>query len=409
MGQIGQGIFKNLVAKKQAALGTKAVAAGAQIMRRVTSNLDLSKDTYESNEILSTQQVRDMRHGLRKVEGTISGESSVGSYQDFTESVLRAAAAAPVSVGAIIDVTAATDGVDSYTGTFTTAGADFISSGFKVGLVFQWTGWAAGANNDINYLITALTTTVMTVTTLNKTDIVAEASGASVTATSLGKHISIPATGHTRDYWTIEHDFADITQAEQFTDCVIGNMDIKLPPTGLSTIDFTVVGLDMDTSTSAYFTTPTATATGAILSSVNGAIYIAGAKVATITGFDISVNGNVASLGAVVGADVAPDVQVGRLAVSGNMTVFFQDATMRDYFNNETEVSIVAAFTTDNTDSADVISYIMTKVKVGGATKDDGEKGLVMTMPFTALEDTDGGAATATFPTTLTIQDSAYV
>ena len=405
---ISQGIFKNLVAKKQSALGTKALASGAQILRRVSSNLDLSKDSYESNEILSTQQVRDMRHGLRKIEGTISGETSVGSYQAFTESVLRAPAASAVSIGAIIDVTAATDGVDSYSGTFTTGAGNFITSGFKIGMVFQWVGFAAGGNNDINYLITGLTTAVMSVTTLNKTDIVAEAAGASVTATSVGKHISIPESSHTRDYWTIEHDYSDITQAEQFTDCVIGNMDIKLPPTGLSTTDFTIVGLDMDTSTSPYFTTPSAAATGATLSAVNGAVYIQGAKAATITGFDIAVNGNVASLGAVVGADIAPDVQVGRLKVTGNMTVFFQDATMRDYFNNETIVSIVAAFTTDNTDGADVISYIMTKVKVGGASKDDGEKGLVMTMPFVALEDTSGGASTNTFATTLTIQDSAY-
>ena len=64
---ISQGIFKLLVAKKQSALGTKATASGAQYMRRVTSNLDLSKDTYESAEILQSQQSRDMRHGLRKV------------------------------------------------------------------------------------------------------------------------------------------------------------------------------------------------------------------------------------------------------------------------------------------------------------------------------------------------------
>ncbi len=40
------------------------------------------------------------------------------------------------------------------------------------------------------------------------------------------------------------------------------------------------------------------------------------------------------------------------------------------------------------------------------AARDDGEKGLVLTCPFTALRNTSGGAATASEDTTLAIQDS---
>jgi hypothetical protein len=49
------------------------------------------------------------------------------------------------------------------------------------------------------------------------------------------------------------------------------------------------------------------------------------------------------------------------------------------------QVSIVAAFTTNNNANADFMSFVMPRVKVGGASKDDGEKGLIMTMPYTAL------------------------
>jgi hypothetical protein len=82
---------------------------------------------------------------------------------------------------------------------------------------------------------------------------------------------------------------------------------------------------------------------------------------------------------------------------------------MRDYFNNETEISVVAAFTTDNTATSDVMVFNMPRVKVGGATKDDGEKGLVMTMPYVALENTAGGSGTSSHLTTISIQDSAFV
>ena len=114
----------------------------------------------------------------------------------------------------------------------------------------------------------------------------------------------------------------------------------------------------------------------------------------------------------VVGSNVKPDIFDGRVMVKGNMTVFFENATFRDYFENETEVTINCVLTTDNTATADFLSFTFPRVKVGGASKDDGEKGIVQTMPFVALFDTNAGAdtgatATATLATTMSIQDSS--
>lgn len=409
MTQIASGIFKQLVAKKQSVLGTKAPATTpfGQLFRRVTSTLDLSKATYQSKEIRPSMQKSDFRHGVRSVSGTINGELSVGTYQDFMSSVLRAAWSATSAYNAGTDVTASATSPH-----FVDASGGFITAGLKVGMVGRWTGFAgAGAtdNNDKNFLITALTATNMTGVFLNGTAVVADAAGDTVTFTPLGKSVSIPVSGHTRDYWTIEHNFADITQAEQFVDCVFGGMNVKLPASGMATVDFPVLGLSMDTSTSAYFGTPLAASSGDNLAAVNGAVYVAGVAVALITSLDININGNATSVGGVVGSNVAPDITPGPLDVSGSMTVLFQNATMRDYFLNETEVAVVAAFTTNNTATAGVQTYIMPVVKMGGANKDDGEKGLIMTMPFTALENTAGGTGTATNATTITIYDSAAV
>ena len=49
----------------------------------------------------------------------------------------------------------------------------------------------------------------------------------------------------------------------------------------------------------------------------------------------------------------------------------------------------------------------LTLVKVGGASKSDGEGGLVQTLPFMGLYNTAGGAGTTTDQTTLSMQDSA--
>jgi hypothetical protein len=320
-------------------------------------------------------------------------------------STLRSAWAATSAYAAGIDVTAAATAPQ-----FVDASAGYLTAGLKVGMVGRWTGWAgagATANNDRNFLITALTAGNMSGVFLDGTAVVADAAGDSVTFTPVGKSVYIPTTAHTRDYWTIEHNYADIVQSEQFTDCVFGTMNVQLPATGMATIDFPVIGLNMDTSTAAYFTSPTAVSSGNILAAVNGAVYVAGVAVGYITGMDLSVNGNVTSVGGVVGSNVAPDITPGSFDVTGNMTVLFQDATMRDYFKNETEVSVIAAFTSANTATADVMVFSMPRVKVGGASKDDGEKGLIMTMPFTALENTAGGTGTSTVASTIVIQDSS--
>lgn len=408
---IANGINKSLIGSKQSGLGVKANAAGAQVYARVTSDFNLTKDTIESNVIQTSQQDRSSRHGMRHTGATINDELKSSIHQAWNESLLRAAAVSGVSIGALTDVTAASDGVGTYTGTFTTAGGDYIAAGLKVGAVVRWTGWAAGADNDINYLITSLTTTVMTVRTLNKVDIVAETAGASVTATAPGMTIAVPESGHTADYWTFEEFYSDIAQSESFPDCVIGQGDFAFPVNAAATVNYPIAGIgQMDTDTSQYFTSPTAVACGEALTATSSAIIIDGTAYSVITSFDFSINGNVAELDGVLGDDVAPDVNRGRILVTGNMSVYFENAVLRNLFINEVEAELVVVMRADNTDNSEFISYSFPRVKINGASKDDGEKGVIQTMPFKALENPLCGLpATSSYNSTIVIQDSTYV
>lgn len=406
---IASGISKLLTFKKQGSgLGTAAGTGSAQNMRRVKSTIDLTKATYTSNEINPAQQVSDFRHGLRSVAGTISSELSVGTFQSFFESICRQAASTAITTGAITTVTAAS--TSGAAGTFTRSGGSYFTDGFKLGMVMRWSGFTStgATNNATNMLITALTATVMTVLRLDGVAVGGMASGDTVTGLEVGKHVYIPTSGHTRDYYTFEHDFADIVQAEQFVDCVLDKCDVKLPPTGLATIDWAVKGLNMTTSTSPYFVSPTAVSTGSALAAANGALYVNGSPVALITGLDFTINGNYTTPGGVVGSNIDPDIFPGRVMVTGQATVLFQDATMRDMFLNETEVSIISVFTSDHTATSGFTGFTFPRVKIGGAAKDDGEKGLVMTMPFTALENINGGTGTNSLVTTIMIQDSSF-
>lgn len=407
---IAVGVNKTVAFKKQTALKTKApnTASTAQYLRRVTSTIDLTKANYTSNEIVPSQQVVDMRHGVKSVAGTISGELSVGAYQSFMESVLRQVAQATVNTGALTNVTAAvTSGAQ---GTFARAAGSYITDGFKIGDVVGWTGWATtGApNNSHIMVIIALTALIMTVSTLDGVAIGPKASGDSVTCTTGGKKIYTPTTGQTRNYYTIEHNFPDIVQSEQFQDCVITGMSFKLPATGMSTVDFPVLGLDMQTSTSQYFITPLGTPTGGIEASVNGVLIVNGSVAGIVTSCNFDVTGNYSAPGGVVGSNVDPDIFPGKVAATGTMTILFQDNVLRDLFINETESSLIIVLTANSTANSPFTSFVFPRLKFSGSTKDDGEKGITQTMPFTALECVAGGSGTANLDCTISIQDSAF-
>ena len=398
---IASGIFKVLTIAKQTGVGVPKTGAGGTALPRTSSNLDLKKASYTSNTIKLSQQRSDMRHGIRSVDGTISGELNVGVYQLMEASVLRQAWQAAASTGALSVVTAAATGPQ-----FVRSAGSFFTDLLKVGDVIRWAGFTASANNDKNFLITALTATEMTGVFLNGNSVVAESEGTSVTGTIQGKKTWIPQTDHTRDYYSIEHFHSDVLQSELFTDCMLGQMAVKLPATGMASIDFPVMGLNMTAGTTQQLTSPTPATEGGNIAAVNGALYVAGVAVGLITGMDITVNGNVTAPGGVIGSNVDPDLFPGAFNVTGSATVYFEDTVMRDMFLNETEVAIIAAFTAGEEADADFKTYVMPRVKFSSASKDDGEKGLIQTMAFEAIENIDGGTGTNAEATTIVIQDS---
>lgn len=426
--RVASGTFTRIHIRRQTGVGGPSAAStlggavpttGALTLRRVSATINKKKAFYKSAEIRASQQRSDGRHGMVSVDGSINGELSVGTYLYPIGSVLRGATAwnSPITSGAVSDVTSAVLGGALGSGTFTRLAGSWITGNlFKVGMVVRFSGFGGGAtaNNAHNFLITSLTTTVMTGIMLDGVPVVAIASGATaVTALQPGRQTHIPLTGHIADYYTIEREYLDVFRSEQFTDCVFGGFDIKIPASGMATIDFPLLGLNMTVAGDGSTTTGTVfggtklvASTGKVLSSANGAIFVQGIKVGTITSLDVSVTGNNTAPSGTVGSDVNHDIFLGVLDVSGNMSVYFDSVTMRDYFLAETEISIVAAFTASGAANAEFIAFTMPVCKVNGADKSDGETGLTMTVPFVSLENTAGGDGTSSINTSFVIQDS---
>lgn len=398
------GLFKQVAYKAESTFGVVPSATSAQALRRVQSTLDLSKETYQSNEIRQDFQLVDFRHGVRRVEGNISGELSPATYKDFIACALKKDFAAGASASSVT-VTIAGAG-PSYT--VTRSSGNYITDGFKVGDVIRLSigSPSLAANFGKNLLIVSLTSTIATVITLNGSSMVAEGPVAGTTVAVVGKKSYIPTSGHTDKSFSIEHYYSDLVQSEVFSGCKPTSIAIGLPPTGLATIDIGFMGKDVTTASAQYFTNPTAQTTTGLLAAVNGELRVAGQSVATLTGLTLNIASNYSG-DPVVGSNTVPFMFAGRVVVTGQATAYFDSVTLRDAFFNETEVEIIGAFTANNDANAPFMSFVLPRVKIGGASKNDGEGGLVQTLPFQALLNTAGGSGTTSEQTTIVIQDSA--
>ena len=398
---ISKGTAKVVAYNKEATWGQLAGATGGKQLRRVTADFNLEKETYESNEIRTDRQTADFRHGVRSATGNLSGELSPKTYSDFMAAVVARDFSSVTALSGL-SVTIAASG-DLYT--VTRSEGSFIADGIKVGNVVRLTGSDLNTNNsNKNLLVVSMTATVLTVKVLNDTPMVAEGPIASVGVSVPGKQTYVPKTGHTDDSFTVEQWFGDIAQSEVYTGMKVGSMAVSLPATGLTTVEFSFMGKDLtQKGTTQYFTSPTAQGTEGIFAAVNGAMVVNGKVVCLVTSADFTIERALENATA-VGCNSIAEVFTGRITVTGTLSVYFQDADFRNYFDDETPVSIVMALTTNNTATSDFVSFVLPKVKLNGHNVDDGELGLAASVPFQALlnDVTDTGL----IDSTVMIQDS---
>lgn len=378
---------------------------GGQILRRVSSTLKLGKDTYTSNEVNSHRQVSDFRHGVKRVTGGIvSGEFSPGTYWDLFEAVLRCTAAAAVTADQT-DFTSVS--ADNSTSKFTFTGGNPHTKGFRVGSIVRFTNLSDADNNTTNFLIAAMGGTSNREWTVYPAPDTMTADAAFSVA-EIGQSMFMPASSFVSRKFAIEHYFEDIDIARLFTEVRADGFNWQLPATGISTIDFTGMGRDMEVYTAGsapFFTAPTAETSTGLAAAVNGALFFQGTRVGVCTGLNIQAALN-ASSDAVVGQNYVPEIFLGKLNVTGQATIMLEDATFINYFKNETELSIVAFLTANNDDTSPAASITLPRVKLGDADAPlSGEAGIIQTCPFTALKYATAGSGYDA--TTIRLQDTS--
>jgi hypothetical protein len=389
--------------------GTPAVSAtdpgptGAQILRRVAATLAFTKDTYQSNEIRSDYQIADFRHGVRRVAGNVSGELSPLTYAELFAASLRADWVPAVSTDQTTLTSMTADGTAS---TLTFGGGDPVAVGLMAGMGVKFTGLAETANNNVTYMITGFSgASNRTMAVLPAPTTAAAESTFAMSST--GSVLSIPSTGHVRRKVAVEIYNEDIDIARLFTECRVGGFNAQMPATGMSTIEFNFTGRNMELyedTAAPFFTNPTGESTTGLLAGVNGLLRICGETVAVVTALNIQ-NAITLTGDPVVGSNLVPEIFAGRNVVTGQMTAFFENADLINDFVNESEIDVLAYFTTASAPGSPAMSFYLPRVKLGGADPaTTGEAGQMITIPYQALK--YEGATPGLQNTTIQIWDS---
>lgn len=362
-------------------------SSGGQTLRRVASSLKLAKDTYAATEVRTDRQIVDFRHGTRRVTGSISGEYSPGTYWDFLEAATRGTATPGVTLTQA-DLTSVT--ADNTTSKFSFGSGNPVTLGLHVGSVIRFSTLTGGgaANNGVNFLIVGfggITNEDVTVFPAPTT----MTSQLTFSLSTAGQNLIIPSSGFVSRKFAIEAFHEDIDISRLFTECRVGGVTLTLPASGLSTIEFPMMGRDMevyDLGGSPFFTAPAPETTTGIFAAVNGMLRVNGSVIGVVTGLTVTMDLTPAS-DAVVGQDFVPEIFLGTANVTGQVTAMLEDADLIRNFLDEDEVDILAYLTTSHAANAAASSLYLPRVKFSDA--DVAVQGLgaqTLTIPFQALK-----------------------
>lgn len=394
---MSDGIRQLVAIKKETTWGTAAGATGSQYLPFVTANYQLEKDTYGSNSINPSQQMRDSRHGTRRATGTHNAELQCGAFEMLMAAAMRRDFTGAVTTGALTNISFS----DTAPNILRAAGS-FITDGFRVGQVVNISG-AGEAGNNGAFVISAIASDGSTMTgfRMDEALMVDDTAGDSITISLAGQQTYAPLTGHTDDSFTIEDqqpgaDVYRVTLGQQ-----VNTMNINASPNAMVTIDFEFLGRDASPSTSsAYFTTPTAVPSTGTMSGPVGLLVVAGVKKCQATSFQLSVNNNIQQESG-IGCESIIAKARGKIMASGSMTVVMDSDEYFEYFADESEIQVTYVLASA---SDEYFGMHMPRLKVNSATVDSGEKVRIVTVNFELLEYV--GDDTTLQATTLVLQDS---
>jgi hypothetical protein len=393
--------------KEQSGKGVQA--SGADALLLLTSGGQggqLTKQAIQSQIVrYDAQQLRG-RHGSRRTAGTYASEIAIGRADPVIEALMRSGWSTADLTITQVAMTSVTTGAN----TIVAAGGSWITQGLRVGDVIRATGLPDAANNGKNLRIVGLTASTITVA---ETLVVNAGADTTFSIIRPGRVIINGAAGAlARKYFTIEEHEYDLDASEVYTDCRWSRMMLRLNADGLLECEYGWTGtgaLDVvDAADAPHFTDPTGP-TNVSLAASEAVLRFGSGDELDLTAFDFTMDLQPAAPATVNPTGLAPDVFLGTVQVSMNLTLLRKDMQALADLSDETVLSLHLLASENETAPADFFSLMVPNFTLGSVaksalTKSGGARTVTIGVPADLVgKDTRGGAFD---PTTVKMQVS---
>jgi hypothetical protein len=302
-----------------------------QVLRYQSENLRQTSSVIRSNEIRSDRMVGGVRRSRVEAAGSINGELSYGTWDDFLLAALQALAwAAPVSLAAKITIAAAATG-NKYTDS---------ANGMAVFAAGQWiyvSGFTTPANNGFKKIVSKSAGEIV----VSGGTLADEVAGDSVTITQGGYIVN----GTTLTTYNIEKTFADLTtELALLVGLAPSGLTLTIPQDGVVTIAFDFVGASESSITASNGNAYTAATTSQIFTARDLTSLLENSAAMGITAASIKLNNNLRTRLQAGSAGVI-GIGSGTADVSGTIQAYYTTKAIYDKFLNDTASSVALALT----------------------------------------------------------------
>lgn len=360
--------------------GTTPATPTMKRLRHTGTTLGTAKSTNVSEELRPDRQIADFRHGTKQVGGDVSFELSYGSFDDLLQAVMLGTWAVKATV-TDDDIAAAAPS------TFTSVTTDFVALGFEVGDKIDISGFTDPANNG---RFTIATVSANEITIVEAT-LVSEVAGDVVTVATAAIEL---LAGVTRRSFTLMRHFSDILEAgkpfHKFEGVEFNTFSLSVSPGAIITGSFGIIGQGQTLlGTAPDGSTLQAPTTTRVFDSFTGELKENGAAIAIVTEISLTLENGLEPR-FVVFSDETLQPSVGRSNATGQITVYFENATMLAKFLDETPTSLEFALVDED---GNELRFVLPNIKyTGGQPDTSGQGSITLAMPFQAVYDETAGS-----------------
>lgn len=298
---------------------------GATSMRLTSESLVAEKATETSKEIRSDRNISDVIEVGGSSGGSVDGELSLTTYDEFYEAALCGTPGATTNFSGSATFTVTTNVIDAV-GAFT----DVV-----VGQYIEIQGSAESVNNGWHLVTVRTSDDEVTVST----DLATSSDTVTIKGTSYRNGIE-------QQSFAFEKSFNDINVFEKFIGMRVGKMSVEATAKQIATLNFEFMGTSAEVGDTTFVSSPVAPTSSEVVNATTdmGCVQIDGALSDTpIQKVSVAIDNKLRNQDAVC-SKYAVGIGYGQMEVTGSLTAYFKNRGLLDVFFNHTSIAISFGF-----------------------------------------------------------------